>query len=67
MMLLPKELRSRRLMLGLSVEDLAARLGVEPLLLAHMEAGEEPITAAVPPALDALEREHTGRHLEEQR
>jgi transcriptional regulator with XRE-family HTH domain len=55
--MLPKELRSRRLLLRVSLEDLAARLGLDPLLLAHMESGDAPITPSVTLALEALERE----------
>lgn len=66
--MLPKELRSRRILLGVSLEDLAARLGIEPLLLAHTESGDEPITPAAKPVLDALEQERAGaRHAKEPR
>lgn len=53
--MLPKELRSRRILLGVSLDTLAARLGIEPLLLAQMESGDEPITRAAESALEALE------------
>jgi len=36
---------------------LAARLGIEPLLLAQMESGEEPIPSAIGDVLEAMERE----------
>lgn len=58
--MVPKELRSRRILLGVSLDTLAARLGIEPLLLAQMESGEEPITRAVESALETLEREREG-------
>lgn len=58
--MLPKEFRSRRILLGVSLDALAARLEIEPHLLAQMERGEEPITRAVESALEALEREREG-------
>ena len=43
-----------------SLDTLAARLGIEPLLLAQMENGEEPITRAAESAVETLEREREG-------
>lgn len=43
MPLTPKELRSRRLALGMDVEQLARHLGVSPALLTAWERGETAI------------------------
>jgi transcriptional regulator with XRE-family HTH domain len=56
-MLLPKELRSRRIALGLSLNAMATFAGVEPSLLAAMESGDATITPAVIAALSRLEGE----------
>ena len=42
----PKEIRSRRLALGMSVEELARKLGVAADVVRAMESGEQPITNA---------------------
>ena len=39
----PKEIRSRRLALGMSVEQLARELGVPPDYVREMEIGDRPI------------------------
>jgi predicted transcriptional regulator len=64
--MLPKELRSRRILLGVLLDALGARVGIEPLLLANMESGEEPITSAVTLALEALERQRAESTNEQQ-
>lgn len=51
----PKELRTRRLDLGLSTEDLAAGLGLTTLELEQMERGQSPLPPE-PFLRDALER-----------
>jgi predicted transcriptional regulator len=53
--MLPKELRTRRLALALSLEDLARRVHVEPSVIAAMENGDAPIPAAVIGTLGQLE------------
>lgn len=40
----PKEIRSRRLALGMSVEDLARELALPPGDVREMESGERPVT-----------------------
>ena len=40
----PKEIRSRRLALGMSVEELAGELAVPHEHVREMESGERPIT-----------------------
>jgi cytoskeletal protein RodZ len=44
MMLPPKELRSRRIALGLSLEDFSRAAEIEPLILGMMETGDPTIT-----------------------
>ena len=55
--MLPKELRSRRLALGVSLEEFARRAGIEVSLLTAMENGDVLIPAAVASALTRLEDE----------
>ena len=42
----PKEIRSRRLALGMSVDELARELGIPPDHVREMESGERPVTNA---------------------
>lgn len=42
----PKEIRSRRLALGMSVDELARELGVPADVVRAMESGEQPVTNA---------------------
>ena len=57
-MLTPKELRSRRLALGMTGTDLATRLGVPESRIMEWEMGEQPIEepARLVEMLDTLER-----------
>ncbi len=52
--MLPKELRSCRLALGVSLEEFARRIGVETSLLAALENGEVLIPASVVAAVAAM-------------
>jgi transcriptional regulator with XRE-family HTH domain len=49
--MIPKELRARRLELGLSVADVAERVGVTTTIVSAWERGEIPIDAATKEAL----------------
>jgi transcriptional regulator with XRE-family HTH domain len=55
MMLHPKELRSRRMALGLSLEDFARAAKIEPSLIGMMESGEAAISPAIVASLTRLE------------
>ena len=43
----PKEVRSRRLALGMSVDDLARELGLPASTVREIENGERPMTSPV--------------------
>ncbi|HKO57774.1 MAG TPA: hypothetical protein VJ276_18040 [Thermoanaerobaculia bacterium] len=53
--MLPKELRARRLALDLSLEDFARLAHSELSIIAAMESGDTPITAAIVGTLIQLE------------
>ena len=55
--MLPKDLRTRRLVLGVSLEELARLAAVDLPLLAAMENGDAAISPAVIGALANVERE----------
>lgn len=57
--MLPKELRTRRIALGLSLAELARLAGVELPVLAAMENGDARILPVVIAVLEARERAGT--------